>query len=246
MDNNTLTRRSSDMDLVDEMADVFPSERWRHALAWWWVAELVRRHPYLVVWEQVSKHGHQDSLVIAKPVEGRLERRLEIDRNGNIHFPGRQIPMIDGPWGQLFDAEDPHALIHKMESAGGLGHPGATPAAEPQSLALRLIASVLMAKIHDKDSWSCRMVGPTGDVRPLSEKRLEESFSPLHREPQTEPTAPGREWVVFSGTEPVALVDLEGYIQLAGKSTSVAIMNAYDAHDRRLIPTMADVLGPVL
>jgi hypothetical protein len=231
---------------VNETADVFPSERWRHALAWWWVAELVRRHPYLVVWEQVSHHGQQDSLVIAKPVEGRLERRLEIDRNGNIHFPGRQIPMIDGPWGKLFDAEDPHALIHKMESAGGLGHPEVTPAAEPQSLAVRLIASALMAKIHDEASWKCRMIGGAGDAAALSQERLGASFSLLDVGPHTEPTPPGRQWVVFSGSEPMALVDLDGYIQVAGSSASVVIMDAYDAHDHRLIPTMADVLGPVL
>lgn len=232
--------------MVPETADVFPSERWRHALAWWWVAELVRRHPYLVVWEQVSNHGHQDSLVVAKPLEGRLERRLEIDRNGNIHFPGRQIPMIDGPWGQLFDAEDPHALIRQMESAGGLGHPRTTPAAEPQSLAFRLIASVLMAKVHDEESWSCRMVGARGDAQPLLEERLDELFPLLVRAPQLEPTAPGRQWVVLRGTEPVALVDLGGQVQVAGASTQAVIMDAYDTHDRRMIPTMADVLGPVL
>lgn len=136
--------------------EVFPSARWRHALSWWWVAELVRRHPYLVVREQRS--GSQDSLVILKPVADRLERRMEINRNGSIHFPGRQVSMIDGPWGQLLDAEDPHAQIQQMESAAGLGHPRPVPPPAPNSLAFRIISAVLMAKIHDPAHWECRSV----------------------------------------------------------------------------------------
>ncbi len=201
---------------MTEPADVFPSARWRHALSWWWVAELVRRHPYLDVREQVS--GSQDSLVLAKPVEGpagdTLERRMEINRNGSIHLLGRQVSMMDGPWGQLLDAEDPHAQIHQMESAAGLGHPKPVPPVQANSLAFRLVSAVLMAKVHDPESWECR--------------------------------ADGDRWVLLRGAEPMAYVDLDGHVQLAGDDLRTDAMAAYEAHDQRLIPTMSALFGPML
>jgi hypothetical protein len=201
---------------VPESAEASPSPRWRHALSWWWVSELVRRHPYLVVWEHVSASGQQDTLVVAKPLGDRFERRMEINRNGTIHVPGREIPMVGGPWGHLLDAEDPHALITQMESAAGLGHPRSTPPTQPNSLSIRLISAVLMAKVHDTDTWTCRM------------------------------DATDATWTILRGAEAVARVDLAGEVLLEGEETPRSVIQEYDAHDRRLIPTMAALFGPVL
>ena len=213
-------------------AEGYPSVRWRHALAWWWVAELVRRHPSLVVWEHVVDSGRYDALVLAVPSGARLERRLEIDRNGAIHVPGRQIPMMDGPWGELFDAEDPHGLIRKLESAAGLGH--ARPAeADSRTVALRLVAAVLMATVHESRSWTCR-----------------EAPDPNGPDPDgPDPVAPaerGRRWRLLVGEEPVAEIDLEDGVLLVGASQVVPVLASYEEHDRRLIPTMAAVFAPLL
>ena len=215
------------------MDDGYPSERWRHTLSWWWVAELVRRHPDLVVWEQVTRDGHQDSLVIARPIGDKLDRRMEINRNGNIELPGRQIPLVDGPWGRPFDADDPHAVIRHLESAAGLGQARPVPDPPPSSLALRLIAATLMAKVYDERAWTCRTLD-TG---------LPDTF---HVPAATEPDAPGRRWVVRADEDAVAVVVLDGEVYLSGEAAPRSIVEAYEENDRRLIPTMAALLAPVL
>lgn len=131
---------------------------------WWWIAsELARRSSTLRLMTFPSMHD---------PIELRLRVRSTRDsRNVTFNTTGGVILYRNDTvqrlaHADLFTTNSPHDVVKHIELE--LGWAGPTSATTPRSLAYRLIAGVMGAKINDRHTWA------------VEEIRMEDQYE-IHR-----------------------------------------------------------------
>lgn len=145
------------IDLDEEEPTVFePSPRLVSIFSWWVAAELVRRHPHLIILETHPGGGMYDCLSIR---DGRDAKNtppiVDLNRAGQIHIYNPLSHMLSLTWSDCLSATYPHYVVDRIEDAAGLSRISNQPSTG-RTLAYEFIASTLALTIHSPHRWDAR------------------------------------------------------------------------------------------
>lgn len=223
-----------------------PARRFLQA-EWWWIAsELARRNSALRVQSFPAMHHSADLQLRVRDM--RDSRNVTFDTIGGV-VVYRDDTVQRIPNSDLFTVASPHDIVKHIEMLQDWGGP--TSATTPRSLANRVIAGVLSAKVNDRHTWTMGqldMQDPTGfdeyvDAFGSLEKTLQAVFTHLCVVGFDDTEAPGI-WVLRRNGIPVAVFVEDGTMFQRGKNR-LDIMAMYEKHGRNFDMTLAHVLARV-
>ncbi|WP_433303945.1 hypothetical protein ACQP2F_13470 [Actinoplanes sp. CA-030573] len=223
-----------------------PAERFVLSQSWWLAGEIVRRHPGITLVETHPGGGTYDCLTLMRD----HATLIDINRAGSIHVGGEGRPA-GMSFESLFDHENPAEIIALVEQGAGLRSAGSAPVTTPTALAFRVAAQVLALTVNDKRRWDVRSerVDSSGmdgggrrwfvDRFPIAAERARQ------RRPDDLLGDPYyRYWGVTSNGEAVAVLDTDGFAYVGEQA--LHLPSLYQAHNRRLTPTVAAAFAAVL
>lgn len=223
-------------------------EALQRALAWWVVAELIRRHPdKLEMHEEHPGGGQYDCLTIydraAYAAHGSAELPLVyVNVTGHITHSDwfREQHEDEGDdgrfnWYEVLCAEDRRSyVIEQLEAVSGLPSPKSTPPTTSRSIGIRLLARFAeLTAFTRQSSW---------DLRTVRHERDLEQFmvpSPGWRD--------GQFWCVRDRDRPHALIDIYAGLawQVAQGDGGTDLLDAYRRNGSTLDATARLVLPAV-
>jgi hypothetical protein len=217
--------------------------------AWAIAAELVRRHPELRISRVVD--ADQNPLLL---VHDDAERRqVQFDLPRWVHY------AIDGhvesiTWNDIFAEASPLHVVERLERALGLGLPAPSLVPDARSLAYRVIAAALAVGVDDEFTWQAvhahihpadtdmeTFVQFPGGVD-LAWRYLDEIRMRVEREGRIVFHQPV--WALLRDVEVIALLDVAGRVHLP--DGVIDLVQFHEHNDRRLVQTMAALLGDYL
>jgi hypothetical protein len=234
-----------------------PALRFVLAQSWWIAAELARRHPELVVHEMHPGGGQYDVLAVSTLPFAVANERVMLNRAGSLQVHGGESnPHMThiGSWADVMGAENPHAVVKRIETVAQLRTIAKAPPSTPRVLAYRFIATLLSATLNDRFQWDARnefldssgVVGLNDSAgngflsafpEALRDARAVSKVG-LPQEPES------HFWAVLRDHVPVAIVSIEGRIYLHDRHFNLA--DQYAATGRRMLPVVATVLSELL
>lgn len=200
------------------------------ALSWNLASRLVRRHPSLRIIEEHPGGGQYDCLTIPGRDDGDFDS-IHLNRVGSAFVWGCECSWRwawRGVWNELATNSNFRFGVELLEHHAGLAKGGSTPAAEPHTVAYRLIAAVLMA------NFGSRLWRASFDFGG-------ETWTGLSVPPWV-PRADGS-WVLHRGGEPVLAFDCEAGVVVRSDGEHFDLMAVYES-DRRISALLPSVLGP--
>lgn len=233
----------SDLEAVDP---VNPASGTRiEADSWEVIAQLIERHPYLVVIETHQGGGTADALTLFDRDRISWERCISLNREGSAHI----APLTDHGtetrmWRRFWAAwqADSTAAIDELEHRAALPEPSPTPTAA--SAVYRVIADVLAEANGRSGRWECRnaiedTTGYGGENREAwfdgFDDARQRSTIALPGTPYGEPGY--RFWFILRDRRPIACLEATGRIwsevgdehDLGDNPTARAISDAADS-----------------
>lgn len=249
--------------LKEDSEDVGPGEpaqRFVLAQSWWIAAELVRRHPELLVHEMHPGGGQYDVLAVFAPPHDAAGARVMLNRAGGMqvhtHDGHNGVPDISliGTWADAFSARSPHAVIKQIEDVAQLNALTKAPSSTPRALAYRFIATLLTMAVNDRHHWDARneFIDSSGDWWPgdpeingftdaFPEAQRDFAFTPeigVWHEPES------HFWAVLRDQIPVAVVSIEGRVYRQDRHFD--LVDEYANHGRRMLSVVTSALGDLL
>ncbi len=208
---------------VEHAADEFhPAMRFIIAQSWWIAAELVRRHPELIIHEMHPGGGMYDCLALLRP--DTHEPFIQLNRVGSIQVDA--APEFRLTWAEVISTRSPHAVVEEIEAVAGLRPPAEPSPSTPRMLAYRFIAAALAATVNDEHAWDARneFIDSSGDslFDDPELNRYLSRFPEAHRDLLSTPRIglwhepESHFWALLRGGEPVALVSIEGWLYAHG------------------------------
>jgi len=239
---------------MDESNFLNPAPRFVIAQSWWLASELARRND-LEVYEMHPADGMYDILAVGRITQdGFGGEHLKMNREGSLHlFPDRIGWM---KWGEVFSAEDPHDIVHRIEAALNL-RPMYKPITKPRTLTYRLIARVLTSLVDDRHRWDARMgfldtSGYGGGPRHQVDELFPNALDHVQHLPNLPPWSRRRHlWILGYDIDspkphPIAVLSDDANLFLPGKKGTVDLMDRYNANGRHLNATIHAALGRLL
>lgn len=251
--------------LVDVQSKFFnsiePAQRFVLAQSWWIGAELVRRHPELILHESHPGGGQYDVLAaFTLPYDNAL-MHVMLNRVGTMQvhiLDGRNGPpevTEIGTWSEALSAQNSHDVVKRIERIAQLSTKKKAPASTPRALAYRFIATLLAATANDRHAWDARndFIDSSGDdwcpgdpeVHGFTDgfPKVREDFAStpkigLWEEPNS------HFWAILRDEIPVAIVSIEGRVY--GTESRYDLSDAYAANGRRMLPLVTSILGDLL
>lgn len=219
--------------------------------SWGIAAELVRRHPELLVYEMHPGGGMYDVLCIAtpdqvSPGEASEQPKVMLNREGSIHVLVGEKPVFHTDWESVL-VRPLRESVSVLESATAWGSPEAVPSSTPRSLAYRFLATSVAFFSDAVHEWDVRseFMDSSGDF-PARPDRLAEFPSALeavrstprlgiHGEPHS------HFWSLMRGGEALAVVSVEGQVHWRNGSMT-ELSEAHQKHGRRMRRLTATLL----
>jgi hypothetical protein len=237
--------------------NVDPALRFVIALSWWIAAEIVRRHPGLLIHEMHPAGGLADVLCVVDPRDGDMlnSTRIMINRAGSIqvHRPaeyGTKILQVT-TWDEVLAADNPHEHIKALEVAAELERPNETPASRPVTLAYRLIAALLNSTVNDRQRWDVRNEfhdsSSDDDIELLGHL---DHFPSLREHLRSAPTLglphepASHAWIVLRNDKPVAAISTEGRAYFPDRT--IELLPAYERVKRSILHLLTETFGDLL
>lgn len=234
-----------------------PALRFVLAQSWWIAAELVRRHPGLLIHEMHPAGGLADVLCVVDPSDGEMldHTRIMINRAGSIQVHrsaeyGTKILQVT-TWDEVLAADDPHMQVKALELAAGLERPAETPASRPTTLTYRLIAALLNATVNDRHRWDVRnefhdssadhditLLGHLDQFPSLREHLRSAPTLGLPHEPES------HYWIVLRNDEPVAAISTEGRAYC--RDRTIELLPTYERVKRSMLHLLTETFGDLL
>jgi hypothetical protein len=218
-------------------ASEMPADRLVRTQSWSVVCQLMRRHPELKLVEMQPGAGGHFYLTLLKD----KQILVRIAEDGQI---------ADTSVAELVPPDENLKPLAELERSIGIDSPVRHPASTPSVLAFRVIAQLMAVTLDDRRRWDVRHAfcdAPDGGavvrkyVNPFP-VAVERAGKRQSDDPYLEPWA--RFWAVLRASEPVALLDTDGFVYV-GRQV-LYLPELYAAHSRRLTPTVAAALGSVL
>lgn len=220
-----MSEHTRDGDIIVRFADRFALQQ-----SWWLASEIARRHGNL----QISRVGDDTYQGILLVHDGSMGRRIQFDLPGGAAWQNKAGEVERMSWIDVFEADDPHAAVKRLERESGLGIPESAAETNLRTIVYRVAAALLAAKLDDRHSWQ---IVPAPLV--TSGVEADESLAMLRRFASTGPqidyayadmaelydhaTALGTTprwhetfWTVLRDVEPVMILDEAGYAHLDG------------------------------
>ncbi|WP_309065544.1 TY-Chap2 family putative peptide chaperone [Microbacterium sp.] len=220
------------------------------ARSWWLAAEVVRRHPELIIYEMHPGGGQYDILCVAAPAQlspaaTSSAGRILLNRAGSIQVEG--VPGFAAGWEHVLLDADPFHRVLQLESMAGLVPPARTPKATSRSLSYRLLATATTLFAHDRRGWDVRseFVDTSGEEPFRAERimRFPSAVADLTTTPRLgiygEPHS--HFWALMRGEEPIAIVSMEGRLY-PRQGAVVDLETAYAKSGRRMRRVVATLL----
>lgn len=200
------------------------------ALSWSLASRLVRRHPTLRIVEEHPGGGQYDCLTVSGRGDGNFDS-IQLNRVGSAFVWGGESSWRwawRGIWNELASSSDFRFGVGLLEHHARLAKVDPTPAAEPHTVAYRLIAAVLTANLGTQ-SWraSFDFGGETWTGLTVP------SWVPR----------PDGSWLLHRNGEPVLAIDCNAGTAVRTDGERFDLMAVYEA-DRRISALMPVVLGP--
>lgn len=242
----------SNMESADPAVGGWGANRFAVAQSWWIAAELVRRHPELMVYEKHPGGGQYDVLAVAtpdqfSPIAHDPSPQVMLNRVGTIqiHHDGRSEMVAD--WIAVLAAASPHEVIKDIEAKTRWGSPSATPSTTARAIGYRFFAAALAMLINDRHPWDVRSESLDSSDWGLARAGLIDGFADVDAELGGTPRLGiygepySHYWALRRGNETVAVVSMEGYLYRPGVAP-LALMDAYAKSDSRVLVMTADLL----
>jgi hypothetical protein len=238
-----------------------PAQRFVLAQSWWVGAELVRRHPELILHEMHPGGGQYDVLAaFTLPHDGALVH-IMLNRAGTIQVHISETPnsepaiTVIGTWGVALCAVNPHEIVKRIEDVAQLARPRKAPKSTPRALAYRFIAALLNSTVNDRHVWDARndFIDSSGDDWGPGDTEVHGFTDGFLEVREDFPTTPkiglwqepnSHFWAILRDQIPVAIVSIEGRVYSNGGRHDLA--EAYAANGRRMLPLVANILGDLL
>lgn len=237
-----------------------PAQRFVVAQSWWIAAELVRRHPELLVHEMRPGGGQYDVLAIFALPHDASSARVMLNRAGTMqihtHDGHNGVPDISliGTWADALSARNPHSVIKQIEDVAQLNTLAKAPPSTPRALAYRFIATLLTTTVNDRHSWDARneFIDSSSDWWPGDPETngFIDRFPEVHRDFSSTPELglwhepESHFWAVLCDQIPVAIVSIEGRVYRADRRHNLA--DEYAANGRRMLPLVTNILSDLL
>jgi len=227
----------SEIDLeVDEPEIPKPSARLINAQSWWIAAELVRRHPQLIVHESHPGRARKDVLSLLDerdPQRSHHAGKVEMSRTATLLAAGPDSLGVERhlelTWGEALSGH-PARVVEQIEHVVGFATDVNAPS-PPRVLVYEFFAELLLLKINSSETWDIRNEvldhgqganwfgdGRRGYIEKfpiLVERSASDSSTLLDRTPRlglwNEPYS--HYWAVLRDKEPVLLISpIEGIV----------------------------------
>jgi hypothetical protein len=237
------------------------SQRFVLAQSWWIGAELVRRHPELVLHESHPGGGQHDVLAAFTLPWDKAMMHVMLNRVGTMqvhtldgHNGEPKVTRI-GTWAETLSAQNPHEMVQRIERAAQLETSSAGTKSAPRVLAYRFIAALLATTVNDRHVWDARndFIDTSGDdwwpgdpevhgftdgFPGAREDFLSTPAIGLWHEPNS------HFWAILRDEIPVAIVSIEGRVYLQNRHYDLADKHA--ANGGQIAQLVVDVVGDLL
>lgn len=227
--------------------------------SWWIASELVRRRPELIVYEMHPGGGMYDVLSVALPSVFKpgapfdQHPQVMLNRTGSlqVHHVGEDNGghAMLGSWADVLAEPDPHGWVKLIENTAGFTPSKKAPPTTPRSLAYRVMAEALSMLRHDRRTWDVR-----NDFHDSSEESPRNNYLSefplaqndfgivtrlgIYSEPQS------HFWALLRNGKPVAIISIDGWFYVSDNRFN--LMEEYKLNHRKIIPTVAKLLIPIL
>jgi len=217
-----------ELDVEHAADDFHPAMRYVIAQSWWIAAELVRRHPELIIHEMHPGGGMYDCLALLRP--DTHEPFIQLNRVGSIQVDA--APEFRLTWAEAMSTQSPRLVVDEIEAVAGLRPPVEVAPTTPRVLAYQFIAAALATTVNDECVWDARneFIDSSadwglGDPEDLNGylANFPEALRDLESTPRIglwhEPES--HFWALLRDGEPFALVSIEGVVYLRERRRSL-------------------------
>ncbi|MEV6345521.1 hypothetical protein [Actinoplanes sp. NPDC051851] len=219
------------------------SERSTTLKAWALVTYLLRANPGLLVTETRSAPGHPTCLTLIRGGE----HLIDIDEAGTVTVPGSPafgtVPVSD-----FFERVDSAAFREALEESVGLrGISSPSPEGSARPLTFQVLTAVLSSTRAGDQVWEAHNeVLDTSGREPYVRGYLECFPTAAEHGPRIPGLTHPRQrfWALLRDGAPVALLDIDGHIHVAGEVLHLPTL--HEESGFRLTRTVAVALGPVV
>ena len=238
-----------------------PAQRFVLAQSWWVGAELVRRHPELILHEMHPGGGQYDVLAAFTLPHDEGLMRVMLNRVGTmqVHISdtphGEPATTVIGTWAAALSVQNPHEIVKRIEHAAKLAVSAKAPKSTSRALAYRFIATLLASTVNDRHLWDARndfidLSG--GDWWPGDPEvhGFTDGFLGVREDfPSTPKIGLWKEpnshfWAILRDEIPVAIVSVEGRVYRQASRHDLAEL--YAANGRHMLPLVASILSDLL
>jgi hypothetical protein len=252
---------SEEEEEEEEEEESHPAQRFILAQSWWVGAELVRRHPELILHESHPGGGQYDVLAAFTLPYGKALTHVMLNRAGTMqvhlldgHNGAPEVTRI-GTWAEALSAQSPHEMVKRIEHAAQLATTTKASKSAPRALAYRFIATLLTMTVNDRHVWDARndFIDTSGDEWWPGDPEVHGFTDGFPGAREDFPSTPeiglwqepnSHFWALLRDEIPVALVSIEGRVYRKGVRLDLA--HEYAANGRRMLPLVASILGDLL
>lgn len=236
----TRTRRR-----VDDEERYRPADRFALQQSWWIASEIARRHGGLLI----SRVQDDDFNSILLVHDGPVGNRVQFDLAAGATWKTLDGDLERLSWREMLEYDNAHTAVKHLEENACFGTPTQAAVTNRRTIAYRLAAALLTAKIDDRHTWqivpaplasgetemreSLALLEPFASTGP----QIEYAFTDM-AELYEQSTLVGRTpywheplWLVLKDLETAMVLDESGYVHLAD-GVFLDLMDLYRALGR--------------